>query len=196
MLINSTAPLYSDFFRLREKLLCDHVMKQKIVKINDRQSPYSMNSVRSNKINIETDFEKFERINKIMKKTESTYIKTEGNDDNTAPNRNVTKLPFIKAEGDEDTNKKNRSLAEVLIESKRVIDRIKKDQIKNENENFAKRLIRLKSPLSRDKMNQSFKRSREYLKITNKSINIKELRRKVLKSLHLPKIITSENSKK
>ncbi len=187
MLSNNTGPLYNDIFKLRAKLISDFNMKSRIHLINERKSPYKKEKFKINRTRFETEVDKLRGLKdlELNEKFETLQVST------IDPLQN--KLPKIKTTISELESEKgfakNKNLTNVLIEGRKLINKMKKDKIESENAKFAKRLVRVRSPLRRDLMNKSFKRSREYAKIANRVKSKEEVAVGMVRKLHLPDIV-------
>ncbi len=170
MLVNHCTELYGDIFKLREKIINDYKMKKRLDKITARRPPYT------------TDMGTNTFQDKLIIKQEPP-----------SPKKNELKLPQIKTypiENKKSLSNSNKSLMEVMVDSKKIVSRIKEEKIQIENEKFLGKLLAVKSALRVDVMNESFRRSRDYMSIACKVRDHGDMTRKVIKSLRLSDGVT------
>ena len=167
MLVNHSTELYGDLLRLREKMMNDLKMKKRLDKITSRKSPYHADTANS------------------IFQSKSLATKPE-------PIINTSKevqLPLIKNNSEKKVQMNSqKKLNEVMIESKKILSRIRDEKIQLENEKFLGKLMSVKSPLRVDIMNESFRRSRDYMSLACKVRDHNDMTRKVLKSFKLSEV--------
>jgi hypothetical protein len=165
MLVNHSTELYGDIFRLREKMMNDIKLKKRLDKITTRKSPY----------HTESHLSIFEKNN------------SQKSDQNKSPDKEL-KLPIIKNNVEKRNQASHKSLNAVMIESKKIISRIKEEKIQVDNEKFLGKLLSIRSPLRADVMNESFRKSRDYMSLACKVRDHNDMTRKVLKSFKISEV--------
>jgi hypothetical protein len=90
---------------------------------------------------------------------------------------------------DTTADNKNKNLNSVLTESRKVLNKMKMEKIEYDNAKFANRIHGVKSPFNRGKLDDEYKKSREYLKLANRLKSKSELSSITVKKLHLPKFV-------
>jgi hypothetical protein len=166
--------LYGNIFNIREKILGDIIIRRKVAQIKNRNSSYDLKK---------STIDDMMSLNKNKFYNKSKDFESYNLNNSRKSNVNLPKI-FKKA--------KSNSVVENMLESKRQFHKLKNQEIDLENKKFQKRLVRVKSPFARDKMNESFRHSREYGDIAKKVKDYKfqTKRVQIIKS-RLPSIIVN-----
>lgn len=160
---------YADVVSLRAKLVSDMHMIRRLDLIATRKRQMSVvNSDKSFKLdnNLSESVLKNSYAVKSVKKQEKEKEKFKSNN----------LLPHIKSHSIQGNNK---TVGENMKDSKMRRKNLRNEYIYKDNVSFAKRLYRIKSPLSKDSMNESFRQHNEYKEITKKVKKFNDLRRSI-----------------
>jgi len=177
----SMPSLHSDIFILRDRIVNDNITKRKINAINYRHVPMQR-------------VESLDDHRKILCKFKNAYVANHNLYNLSVDENNMRLLNKIK-------DIRNRQLSPTSktygVSNFQGVDTLRKKKIELENKKFLKRLVRIDSGLSRDKMERDFENHVKNEKIMRK---IKDYERgyspKKIKHIlnHLPNLFTSPPS--
>jgi hypothetical protein len=172
---------YADVTKLREKLISDFHMKKRLDQINLRKTEFSIPPNRNS--NRERNISKIDIDINTIKRSISPKEKIIEAENESPKN----KLPIINLKKERKLQQ-HESMIRSMVSSRKRVNNIKDQFIHKENVNFAKRLLRVKSPLSRDHMNQEWKLHNEYMENARKVKNI-NLLKKSMEKIKFPSLL-------
>jgi len=207
-----TSNLYGDIFRMREFFIKDMVMKNNIEKIKSRPinaktsllkpaNIYSLKKPSSPKPKIKSPIKTFIPILNIQKTSQLNTSPTVSKSRSKFDTISVSKYSYqykSTTNISEKNYEKHKNYVNHLLQAKRRDSLNKSIVIDKENQKFGKKLSRVNSPLSRNRLNESYTKIKEYGNIAKKikpdlNLNIKKINH--VKS-HLPPLLIKGKSNK